>query len=102
MLGEEIVKLTIFFLIFNIVFSIFLFLWITDDDITNLPKEPLKRYMAILYFTVTTTTTTGYGDVVPKSVRARIVSIILQVSMFAIVAKGVLESEIKMKSLKNL
>jgi hypothetical protein len=44
-----------------------------------------------LFFAITTLATVGYGDIVPKSVRARIASSMLQVFMFAIVVKRILE-----------
>lgn len=59
-------------LIINLVIAGFLFTWATDDDFTNLSKNPAQRYIELVYFCVTTFTTTGYGDVVPVSLRARI------------------------------
>lgn len=76
----------------NLLFAVFLYTWATDDDISNLPKDPAQRFMALFYFSVTTSTSTGYGDIVPKSVRARMFSVALQLLMFAIVVKRVLEN----------
>ena len=91
MLAWDIAKLISVFFIFNLIFALFLFAWVTDDDISNLPKDPFQRYIALLYFTITTSTTTGYGDIVPKTIRARMTSSFLQITMFAIVIKRVLE-----------
>ena len=91
MLAWDIAKLISVFFIFNVIFALFLFTWVTDDDISNLPKDPFQRYTTLLYFTVTTSTTTGYGDIVPKTIRARMMSSFLQIAMFAIVIKRVLE-----------
>lgn len=91
MLAWDIAKLISVFFIFNLIFALFLFAWVTDDDISNLPKDPFQRYIALLYFTITTSTTTGYGDIVPKTIRARMTSSFLQIVMFAIVIKRVLE-----------
>uniref|UniRef100_A0A6C0HA27 Potassium channel domain-containing protein n=1 Tax=viral metagenome TaxID=1070528 RepID=A0A6C0HA27_9ZZZZ len=55
------------FILFNIIFILFLFYWATDDDIKGLPKESFSRLVSIIYFTVTTLTTTGYGDITPVS-----------------------------------
>lgn len=76
----------------NLLFAAFMYMWATDDDISNLPKEPGKRFMALFYFSVTTSTSTGYGDIVPKSIRARAFSVALQLLMFTIVVKRILES----------
>ena len=55
------------FILFNIIFILFLFYWATDDDIKGLPKDSFSRLVSIIYFTVTTLTTTGYGDITPIS-----------------------------------
>jgi hypothetical protein len=47
--------------------------------------------MALFYYTVTTSTSTGYGDIVPKSTRARVASMALQLIMFSLVVKRILE-----------
>jgi hypothetical protein len=88
---KDVAQLMILILIANLIFSLFLYSWVTDNDITNLPKNKRERFMAILYFSITTSTSTGYGDIVPKSVRARIASSMLQVFMFAVVVKRILE-----------
>jgi hypothetical protein len=78
-------------IVFNFAFAAFLYSWVTDDDISNLPKDPKERFMALVYFTVTTSTSTGYGDIVPKSIRARMVSSALQIGMLALIVKRILE-----------
>jgi hypothetical protein len=87
----DVPKLIVVLLIVNVVFSAFVYSWATDDDITNLPKEPRERFMAILYYTVTTSTSTGYGDIVPKSTRARVASMSVQIVMLALIVKRILE-----------
>lgn len=88
---KGVAQLIVILLIVNVIFSAFLYSWVTDDDITNLPKKPSERFMAIFYYTVTTSTSTGYGDIVPKSARARVASMALQIVMFSIVVKRILE-----------
>jgi hypothetical protein len=83
-------KLVAILLAINFAVAAFLYSWATDDDISNLPKEPKERFVALLYFTVTTSTTTGYGDVVPKSVRARMLSVTLQLVMSILIIKRIL------------
>lgn len=56
-----------------VAFAAFLSTWVTDDDISGLPKGGVDRFMTLLYFSVTTFTSTGYGDIAPKSKRARLV-----------------------------
>jgi hypothetical protein len=64
----------------------------TDDDLTNLPTHPAERFVALFYFTVTTVTSTGYGDIAPTSVRARLVSSAIQLTVMSLLIKRVLES----------
>jgi len=90
MIGE-VAKLIILLLIVNAIFTMFMYSWVTDDDITNLPKEPRERFIAIMYYNVTTTTSTGYGDIVPKSTRARVASMAVQLIMLSLVVKRILE-----------
>lgn len=85
------IKLVAILLVVNFAFAAFLYSWATDDDISNLPKDPKERFMALVYFTVTTSTSTGYGDIVPKSIRARMVSSALQIIMLVLVVKRILE-----------
>ena len=85
------IKLVAILLVVNFAFATFLYSWATDDDISNLPKDPKERFMALVYFTVTTSTSTGYGDIVPKSIRARMVSSALQIIMLVLVVKRILE-----------
>ena len=84
-------KLVAILLVVNFVFAAFLYSWATDDDISNLPKDPKERFWALLYFTVTTSTSTGYGDIVPKSIRARMASSVLQLVMLVLIVKRILE-----------
>lgn len=52
-------------------FTIFLNTWVTKDDIQNLPDDPKERLPTLFYFSTVTLTTVGYGDIYPKSIRAR-------------------------------
>lgn len=84
-------KLLVILLVVNFAVAAFLYSWATDDDVSNLPKDPKERFWALVYFTVTTSTSTGYGDIVPKSVRARMFSSALQILMLILVVKRILE-----------
>lgn len=54
-----------------IVYTIFLYTWVTDQDMTGLPKKPMDRFNALAYFSTSTLSSIGYGDIVPVSNRAR-------------------------------
>ena len=88
---KSVAQLVVLLLVVNVIFTVFLYSWVTDDDITNLPKKPSERFMALLYYNVTTSTSTGYGDIVPKSTRARVASMAVQIVMLSIVIKRILE-----------
>jgi len=66
-----------------------LFNFATDDDISGLPKDKKERFLALLYFT-----TTGYGDILPKSRRARM---FMSAYMFASMAGVLYVSTLKTK-----
>jgi hypothetical protein len=61
------------FVLYNICYILFLFFLASDDDIKGLPSHPVERLVALFYYTVTTMTTTGYGDVTAVSPRAQII-----------------------------
>jgi hypothetical protein len=67
----------------NTAFSLFLLSWVTDDDIKGLPSDTLKRFMTLFYFSITTFTGTGYGDLTATSDRARLVMSIYMISAFS-------------------
>ena len=61
------------FVLYNICYILFLFFLASDDDIKGLPSHPIDRLVSLFYFTVTTMTTTGYGDITAVSPRAQII-----------------------------
>lgn len=74
----------IYFILGNISFIIFLFLFATDKDLSGLSKDPFERFVGIVYYVSTVVTTTGYGDIVATSTRARIIIILYMICMFSI------------------
>lgn len=77
----------------TIVFAAALYPWVTDDDISNLPKNPFERFVSLVYFSVTTFTSTGYGDITPKSTKARVAITIYMAVAFSIVIAYTLQSK---------
>jgi hypothetical protein len=81
---NEIKKICIFILSVNILLSLFLFLWVTDDDLNGLPKNNKDRFVSLFYYSITTFTTTGYGDVYAKSNRMKLVSCLYMILIFSV------------------
>jgi energy-converting hydrogenase Eha subunit C len=76
------------FILFNVCCILFLFVWATDDDIKGLPSDPIDRLVALMYYTVTIMTTTGYGDITANSSRARVlVTIYMLVNFYILVTQ---------------
>ena len=67
----DISKVFIYVVLCITLFTLFLHAWVTKDDIQNLPEDPNERLSTLFYFSTVTISTIGYGDVYPKSVRAR-------------------------------
>lgn len=63
-------------LLINISFAAFLYPWVTDEDIENLPLEPRDRFLTLFFFAVTSFTTIGFGEyglVRVKSLRLKMI-----------------------------
>jgi hypothetical protein len=60
--ADEIVKVFTVTLLVNIVFALFLYLWVTNEDIENLPNEPVDRAWTLFFLAVTSFTTIGFGE----------------------------------------
>lgn len=61
-----------YIVILNVFLSLLLVFWVTDDDLNNLPESWGDRFISILYYLITTFTTTGYGDIYAKSSRMKL------------------------------
>ena len=79
----EVLKLLVLGIIVNGLFAGFLYLWASNSDFTGLGRLGWERYVALFYFGVTTFTTTGYGDIVPTSQRARLATAAYMLAIFA-------------------
>jgi hypothetical protein len=75
---NEFIRVFSVIVIVNILFSLFVLSWATDDDINGLPpllnknNNKSDRLISLFYFGISTFTTTGYGDVYAKSSRMKI------------------------------
>ena len=74
------------FILINICFIIFLFLFATDKDLSGLSKDPNERFVGIIYYVSTIITTTGYGDILATSMRASLIISSYMIFVFSIIA----------------
>jgi Ion channel len=65
------IKLVAALLATNIAFAGCLFPWVTDNDFTGLRKNGSERFADLFYFSVASFSTAGYGDIAPKTTRAK-------------------------------
>jgi hypothetical protein len=66
-------KLLVALIMTNLLFAIFLFPWVTDDDFNGLRKKGSQRFIDLFYFAIVSFSTAGYGDISPKSSRAKMI-----------------------------
>jgi hypothetical protein len=85
MIGN-LMKLVLALFVTNIAFAAFLYGWVTDNDIGGLRKGGVDRFVDLLYFSIVSFSTAGYGDIAPKTTRAKmsVSSFLLFVNIAAI------------------
>lgn len=81
--GKEVIKMLMLGIIVNGLFAAFLYFWASNSDFGGLSGVGFERYVALFYFGVTTFTTTGYGDIIPKSHRVKIATALYMLVIFA-------------------
>lgn len=80
---KEILKLVLSALVVNGLFATGLYFWASNTDLSGLPAVGWERFVALFYFGITTFTTTGYGDIAPRSTRMRIIVATYMIAVFA-------------------
>lgn len=72
-------------LLINFLFALLLFIIMEDRDFQgSIPKhDPLQKFLTLFYFSLTTFTTTGYGDIVPMSLRTRLLTSIFMIVIYS-------------------
>ena len=71
---NEILQVVFIALLANTLFALFLFPWVTEEDITDLPKNPVDKFITLFTFSLATFTTSGFVNTNAKSRRLKIVS----------------------------
>ncbi len=82
--AEEVFKVFTATLLYNVAFAMFLYPWVTDDDIENLPKDPVDRAWTLFFFSVTSCTTIGFGEFGSIRLKSRRLKIV--VTLFILLA----------------
>ena len=79
---NKFVRIFTLFTIINFLFSFFIYSWATNQDIGDLPSNPVDRFTSILFMNISTFTLTGSSKPV-KSKRAQILMSIYMLVVFA-------------------
>ena len=82
---SEIYKVIMIAVLLNLAFAVSLFFWVTEDDISELPSDPLDKFLTLFTFGLATFTTSGFVNTNAKSRRLKILSalyVILVISGF--------------------
>jgi hypothetical protein len=81
---NEVAKVALFAIFINFIVTLFLFTWVTDDDVNNVPEAPLSRFVSLFYYSITTFSTTGYGDITAKSNRMKLFMSLYMIIVYAV------------------
>jgi hypothetical protein len=82
---HEFLTLSIGLVVVSLAFTILLSVTTTDDDdfYYVIPPKSSERLFNLFYFSVSTATTVGYGDISPKSMKSRFLCIVFKLLIFA-------------------
>jgi hypothetical protein len=67
-----IVKVLLYIILLNIVFSIVTISWATEEDMGGLPEQGVERFVSLFFSGITIFSSIGFGDITPKSKRMRL------------------------------
>ncbi len=73
-----------FIFITVLLFTLFLYPWVSDNDIANISKSGFNRMIDLFYYGIVTFTTTGYGDIYPKSYRMKLIIAFYLIMIYSI------------------
>lgn len=89
---EKLFNLSLFSLLIVLVFSSIFYLFDYNHfDGFTIEEDRQDKFLNRVYFTVTTFSSTGYGDVAPKSRPVKILSMLLQFMLILTVVGSILE-----------
>jgi hypothetical protein len=75
--AEEVLKVFTTILVVNLLFATLLYPWVTDEDIENLPTDPVDRWLTLFFFGVTSFATIGFGEFGSVRVKSRRLKILI-------------------------
>ena len=83
---KKIIEYALYIIFFNIIFALFLYQWVTYDDLhnINMVDTPLNIFINLFYYSMTSFTSTGDGDLYAKSIRMKLCSSLFMVIIFSI------------------
>lgn len=91
---KRLLKLSILAIIIILIFTIIL-MFFDDSNFRGFNENESEniyiKFINRLYFTMTTISSTGYGDVSPKSISIKIISMILQFALVIVLLGGIFE-----------
>lgn len=69
--AEEILKVFTTIVLANLLFALVLYPWVTEDDMENLPTDPVDRWLTLFFVGVTSFATIGFGEFGSVRVKSR-------------------------------
>ena len=73
---SEIYKVLAAAILINLLFAVSLYPWVTADDVTDLPEDPIDKFVTLFTFGLATFTTSGFVNTNAKSRRLKLFSAI--------------------------
>lgn len=70
-------------LVINLAFTLFMLLWVTEKDLSNLPNTFPEKFISLFYFSMVTFTSIGDNHHYPLSSRMRLVAATFTLFVYA-------------------